>query len=220
MSTRAPSPAGQQWLLLAALALSGTALAAASNPNSKNSLSYRWVDEQGVIHYGDRVPPQYSQKQQSVLNSQGVEVKRLDAQKTPEELAAENRQLQEAIRLKQHDSFLMTTYTSVKDIESLRDERLEQMKAQRTAAEQYVESLHSRLSALQARALVFRPYNAKPGARRMPDDLAEDLVRTLNEMRTQSSALAAKGQEETALKEQFQADIERYRELHVVHAQR
>ena len=48
----------------------------------------------------------------------------------------------------------------------------------------------------------------------MPDDLAEDLVHTLNELRTQSNMVAAKSEEEAALKAQFQADIERYRELH------
>jgi hypothetical protein len=48
----------------------------------------------------------------------------------------------------------------------------------------------------------------------MPDSLAEDLVHTLNELRTQSNVVVAKSEEETALKAQFQADIERYRELH------
>ena len=53
----------------------------------------------------------------------------------------------------------------------------------------------------------------------MPDDLAENLVRTVNELRVQSSALTAKSTEETALRAQFQADIERYRELHAIHSQ-
>jgi hypothetical protein len=51
----------------------------------------------------------------------------------------------------------------------------------------------------------------------MPDELAENLVHTLNELRTQSNAVATKQKEESALKAQFQADIERYRELHTAH---
>jgi hypothetical protein len=47
----------------------------------------------------------------------------------------------------------------------------------------------------------------------MPDVVAEDLVRTLNDLRTQSNALTTKTEEENTLKSQFQADIERYREL-------
>lgn len=180
---------------------------------NKGPVSYRWVDENGVVHYGDRVPPQYATRESALLNSQGVVVGRTEAQKSPEQIAEEERLHQEVMRQKQHDAFLLTTYTSVKDIESLRDERLFQISGQRRAAEQYVEGLHSRLNGLQARARNFKPYSSNANARRMPDDLAEDLVRTVNEMRTQKGALATKDAEETAARQQFQADIERYREL-------
>ena len=121
------------------------------------------------------------------------------------------------MRQKQHDAFLTTNYTSVKDIEALRDVRLDQLRGQKSAAEQYVESLHSRLSALQTRARLFKPYSPRPDARRMPDNLAEDLVHTLNELRTQNSVVTVKDEEENALKAQFQADIDRFRELHSAH---
>ncbi len=185
-------------------------------PAADKELTYKWVDENGITHYGDRIPPQYAKKESTVLNPQGVVIGRNDAQKSPEQLAEEQRQHEAAIRQKQHDNFLLTTYPNVKDIEELRDERLLQISSQRRAAEAYVEGLHSRLSALQARALNFKPYNDKPGARRMPDDLAEDLMRTLNEMRSQKSALVAKDAEETALRAQFQSDIDRYKELRSV----
>jgi hypothetical protein len=190
------------------------ALAATSSSSSgKGAVTYRWTDDQGVVHYGDSVPPQYAQKERAVLNSRGVEMRTLDAQKTPEQLAAAERAQQEVLKQKQHDAFLMNTYTSVKDIEALRDTRLDQLHGQRVAAEQYVDSLNSRLSALQTRAKSFKPYNSRPAARRMPDDVAEDLVHTLNELRTQSNVLSSKTEEETSVKAQFQADIERYREL-------
>ena len=188
--------------------------------NSKGSVTYKWVDENGVVHFGDRVPPQYAKKETSVLNKQGVEVARTEAQKSPEAIAEEARAQEAMIRQKQHDSFLLTTYTSVKDIEGLRDERLAQISGQRRAAEAYVEGLQGRLSALQSRALNFKPYNDKPTARRMPDDLAEDLMRTLNEVRSQKTALAAKDTEENALRSQFQADIDRYRELRAIRPNR
>jgi hypothetical protein len=175
--------------------------------------TYRWTDDQGVVHYGDSIPPQYAQKERSVLNSRGVEVRKLDAQKTPEQLAADARAQENTFKVKQHDAFLMNTYTSVKDIEALRDLRLDQLHGQRVAAEQYVDSLHARLSSLQTRALNFKPYSPRPAAHRMPDDVAEDLVRTLNELRSQNNALVSKTEEETTLKAQFQADIERYQEL-------
>jgi hypothetical protein len=185
--------------------------------NSNKGVAYRWVDEKGVVHYGDNIPPQYATQDRTILNAQGVEVGHLDRQKTPEEEAVAARARDALMKQRQHDAFLVSTYTSVKDIEALRDARLDQLKAQRAAAEQYVESLRVRLGSLQSRALNYGPYSKD--ARRMPDDLAENLVRTSNELRVQSRALSVKGTEETALRQQFQADIERYRELHSIHSQ-
>jgi hypothetical protein len=207
--------------LLVTAALGAAAWAApssrASSQSSQKGIAYRWVDEQGVVHYGDHIPPQYASQDRTILNSQGVEVGHLDAQKTPQEEAVAARAREALMKQKQHDAFLVSTYTSVKDIEALRDARLDQLKGQRAAAEQYVESLRARLTSLQSRALTYRPYS-KDG-RRMPDDLAENLVRTVNELRVQSSSLTAKSAEEAALRSQFQDDIERYRELHAIHSQ-
>jgi hypothetical protein len=196
------------------LATAGPVQAAGTKAKAQGAPTYRWVDEQGLVHYGDTLPPQYSQQESSILNSQGVEVSRHSAPKTPAQVAEEEREYQEKMRQKQRDSFLLTTYLSVKDIEELRDQRLGQLKGQRVAAEQYVAGLQDRLLALQARALKFKPYNESPTARRMPDDLAEDLMRTLIEMRNQQTAVALKDREENAMRSQFQSDIDRYNELH------
>ena len=207
-------------LLGSAVLLASAAHAApTSHAPSKGGIAYKWVDEQGVIHYGDNVPPQYAQKDRTVLNSQGVEVSHLDAAQTPEQAAAAARERARLMKQRQHDSFLVSTYTSEQDIEALRDVRLDQLKGQRAAAEQYVESLRARLGALQSRALSFQPYSDRADAHRMPDDLAENLVRTVNEVRQQDAALAAKSEEEKTLRAQFDADIQRYRELHTIHQQ-
>jgi Domain of unknown function (DUF4124) len=206
-------------LVSALLAVAAHAAPPTQHSSTSKGIAYRWVDEQGVVHYGDNIPPQYASQDRAILNSQGVEVGHLEAQKTPEEEAVAARAREALMKQKQHDAFLVSTYTSVKDIEALRDARLDQLQGQRAAAEQYVESLRSRLASLQSRALAYRPYTARVDARRMPDDLAENLVRTLNELRVQSSALDAQGSEQATLRAQFQADIERYRELHAIHSQ-
>src|SRR5262245_10913832 len=117
-------------------------LAHAAGNKASSITTYRWVDEKGVVHYGDTLPPQYSQQESSVLNGQGVEVARHAAPKTPAQLAEEEQNYQEKLRQKQRDAFLLTTYTSAKDIEELRDQRLEQIKGQKSAAQQYVAGLH------------------------------------------------------------------------------
>ena len=196
--------------LVAGVLSSTPALHAANTPGPP---VYRWVDENGVVHYGDHIPPQYAQQEAIVLNHEGVEVGRQAAQKTPAQLEQEARQQEQALQQKQRDTFLLTTYTSVKDIEQLRDERLAQLAGQRYAAEQYLVSLNDRLLGIQTRAQTYKPYSDEARARRMPDDLAAELVHTLNEWRSQREALATREREEQTIRTQFQADIDRYREL-------
>jgi hypothetical protein len=185
---------------------------------AENPAAYKWVDDQGVVHYGDRIPPQYSQKETTLLNKEGVPIGHKDASKSAAEQVAEANAQELLARQKQHDSFLLATYTSVKDIEQLRDERLLQVKGQRVAAEQYVASLSERLAALQARAQNFKPYSTRPDAHRMPDDLAEQIVHTINDIRTQKAALSLSQEEEVKTQVQFQADIDRYKELRAAQA--
>ena len=45
-------------LAVAALGVAALAPAAARAASDKGQHVYRWVDEKGVVHYGDRVPPQ------------------------------------------------------------------------------------------------------------------------------------------------------------------
>ena len=198
-------------LLLALACATGPAWGQSDDKGS--GVTYRWVDEHGQVHYGDSIPPKYAPNSRELLNSQGVQIGHVDAEKTPAQLAAEAHARQQRMAQQQHDYFLLGTYTSVKDIESLRDERLSQLEAQQTAAQEYVHSLQSRLESLQSRAQQFKPYSSRPNAARMPDDLAQELVRTLSEVRLQDQAIQARNQQEAQVKAQFQSDIDRFEQL-------
>jgi hypothetical protein len=200
-----------------AIFASGLLVASAAHAQSSGQGSgkqtYKWVDEKGVTHYGDRVPSEYSQREQRVLNSQGLEVNKRQAEMSPKEAAEYAAKQREESRRKQHDMFLISTYPSVKEIENVRDVRLDQINGQIVAAEAYIASLNSRVDGLKQRALNFAPYNTRPGARRMPDDLAEEMVRASSELRTQKAALATKRAEHQHVVDQFGADIKRFKEL-------
>ncbi|MCB1629640.1 MAG: DUF4124 domain-containing protein, partial [Xanthomonadales bacterium] len=47
---------------------------------------YKWVDENGNVHYSDQVPPSQAKQARSELNEQGVAVKQVDRALTAEEL--------------------------------------------------------------------------------------------------------------------------------------
>jgi hypothetical protein len=218
MQTQRHFRAGMKRLGAIAMAacLACSLAATAANPTSGSGSSapvYKWVDANGVVHYGDSVPAEYAQSERSVLNNQGVEVGHVEGRKSPEEQAAEAQAAEVAKHRAQHDQFLLSTYVSTKDIERLRDERLEQTEGQIKASSIYIDTLTARLAVLQERAGHFKPYSSDPNAQRMPDDLAEELVRTLNEARTQRQALDAKRREQADMRAQFEADIQRYREL-------
>jgi hypothetical protein len=199
-------------LLFCGLALLVASLSWAQNESSGRA-TYSWVDEKGMTHYGDSVPPQYAKTERLVRNRQGVAVARLEAEKTIAQIAEERRQRELVEQEQQRDRFLLTTYTSVRDIEQLREARLEQIADQRRSTEGYVDMLANRLEDLQLQAQAFRPYSEAPNARRMPDRLAEELVRTINEMRAQRTMLDTRRVEEEDLRAKFQSDIDRYRTL-------
>jgi Domain of unknown function (DUF4124) len=199
-----------------ATVLSGLLITSAAHSQSKpesTKQTYKWTDDKGVVHYGDSVPSEYAQREQRVLNSQGLEVQKRQAEMTPTEAAAFQAKQQEESRRKQHDMFLISTYPSVKEIENVRDVRLDQINGQILAAESYISSLTSRADSLKQRAQLFAPYNTKAGARRMPDDLAEEMVRVMSELRTQNSALSIKRSEHQKVVALFDEDIKRFKEL-------
>lgn len=184
-----------------------------SQRKDAEGVAYKWVDEKGAKTYGDYVPPEAAKRERTLLNEQGVEIKRYDAERSPEQIAADAERNKAIEARRQHDQFLLTTYTSVADIEALRDVRIDQIEAQSRAAGQYQDTLNSRLVGLQARAQVFRPYADKDNAAVMPENLVEELVRTLGTLRTQKNLIVAKRSERDAVTKQFQLDIDRYREL-------
>jgi hypothetical protein len=178
---------------------------------------YKWVDDHGVTHYGDHIPPEYATQERQVINAQGVEINRLEAQKTAEQLAAEEQKKLEIEQSQNRDRNLRNTYGSVQEIERLRDQRLTLLSDQIKVTSQFLEVLNGKLKKLHASSMRFRPYSDDPKAPAMPDQIAEDLVREANDIRTQEQNLREKRSEEATMKKQFESDIERFKELKGIH---
>jgi hypothetical protein len=187
----------------------GSAVVAASNGRTL----YKWVDDQGVTHYGDRIPPEFSAQEQQIINSQGVEISHTEAQKSPEQLAAEEQKRKDLEDRQNRDRNLLNTYVSVQEIERLRDQRLALLSDQIKVTNQFLDTLNGRMKKLQVSSMHFKPYNTDQKAPAMPDQVAEDLVRLANDIHTQEQNLNQKRGEETTMKEQFESDIDRFKQL-------
>ena len=75
----------------AALPLARAALArarAARRSRPARAATYKWVDEKGVVHYTDKMPPEAVDKGNVELNKQGVPIKKTEPAPTPEQRRA------------------------------------------------------------------------------------------------------------------------------------
>jgi hypothetical protein len=206
------------WILcLCGLLVFGLAAGApapkSSSPSNNGRVLYKLVDKDGVTHYGDHVPPEYASQEQHVLNSQGYEIRHLDAQKSADQAAVEEKVKVDAEQRQLRDRNLLSTYASVQEIERLRDQRLTLVADQIKVTNQFLETLNGRMKKMRTDSLRFRPYNSDPNAPSMPDQMAEDLVRLASDMRTQEQKLKQKHGEEAAMSIQFESDIDRFKEL-------
>ncbi len=201
------------WILCAGALLTSPSFATTTNGRTL----YKWVDEQGVTHYGDHIPPEYASQEQHIMNSQGVEISRLDAQKSADQMAAEEQKRLEAQQSQNRDRNLLNTYASVQEIERLRDQRVTLLSDQIKVTSQFLEVLNGRLNKLRTASMHFKPYNNDAAAPPMPDQVAEDLVRVGNDIRTQQQNLHEKRSEEATMRKQFDSDIQRFKELKGIH---
>ena len=204
-------------LVLAAVALpfSGSAQA----PQHPQRV-FKWVDENGVTQYGDKIPPQYANRDRNVLNEDGVAIGFEEGEVTPEERAVleERERVAEADRqaraeIARRDRMLLETYLSVADIEELRNRRLELLESQIKVTELYLNNLRKRLVGLQAEAGRFKPYTTREDAPQIPEDLALDISRTTATIALYEQTLARTRNNQTELKNSFDEDITRFREL-------
>ena len=190
-------------------------LAVASGPAAAQKL-YKWVDKDGQVHYGDRIPPEYADQDRDVLNQRGLTVGREEGAETPEEArerAAREKAARTAEDQAQRDRMLMSTYQNVDEIEQLRARRLDQIDGQILIQEQSLSNLKARHADQLKRASRFAPLNADPKAPPMPEGMAGDLERAENDIRIQQVNLDKRREERAALNRQFDADVARYQEL-------
>jgi hypothetical protein len=170
---------------------------------------YRWVDDNGQIHFGDNVPIEYSQRERKVLNSGGRLISTIAAPKTQEQLEAEQQQaIAEQARLKQRqeqlktDRALMSTYSSARELNKFHNERME--------------ILYSILSSLRNKLYKLRQMQSKLKSKTTKNGKGSDLkkIERINaEIDSVQRQLDIQLEKTVRTEKRFMAEAERFEEL-------
>jgi len=175
---------------------------------------YKWVDDNGITHYGETIPPEYANKDRVELNNEGRVIKS-DEVITPErrraqqqEEAKKRAEANAALEQQRHDRTLINTYSNVNEIDLARTRSLQQVDARINMLNSNLKAANERLLALQTEA-----DNDAKANRKIPDSLQEDLQDAKARLTQLQQDLEKPNAEKAALEARFAADRARYIEL-------
>lgn len=176
---------------------------------------YKWVDENGKVHYTDTPPPEASKTERQVLNDQGLVTETLAREKTEEEIAAEQKAAEEAAAIKlaeeeqaAKDRMLLATYTSVEEMKMARDGRLQALDAQIRVVSGSISTLETRLTGLEQQT-----EQVKANGNPVPQILQQQIEDTRAELLQNQKFLIAREEEQEEIRQKFAKEIARFKEL-------
>ena len=195
-------------------AIAAFALAIAAAPAL--AAMYKWVDDKGVVHYTDKMPPEAVDKGNVEFNKQGIPIKRNDPAPTAEQrrvrAAEEERQrvvAREQEVVDRRDRALMQSYTSEDEIELARHRALGTIDTQVQSAQAYSVQLTKRREELEERRKAF-------GAKPVPPAIEHELENIGSELAKQDAFIGEKKRETAAVTARYETDKQRWRELRAI----
>lgn len=175
---------------------------------------YKWVDDQGVTHYGETIPPEYANKDRAELNKAGRTVKKQEVLTPEERRASEEKNAEKraeekaALEQKRRDKALVNTYSNSNEIDLARNRNLQQLDARINSINSQLKMAEGNLAGLKKEA---DTYNAS--GKKIPASLQEDLKEAEERLAKLQQDQEKAGAEKAALNARYDADKARYREL-------
>ena len=168
---------------------------------------YKWVDDKGVTHYGETVPPEYANKDRVQFNDKGSVVKKKVA---PEEAASGKKTPEEqaAIEQRRKDSALLNTYSNEKEIDLALERNMQQVDARINSIHMLQKSAQESLGGYRKEA-----EQIKAAGRKIPASLQTDIADAEKKITQLQQDLTQAESKAAAVKATFAADKARYREL-------
>lgn len=176
---------------------------------------YKWVDDDGNVHYGDKVPTKYLHKERRELSEQGTLIKKVDRAATEEE--KEQKRLEEQARAEKaeqerveraKDRVLLDTYTTERDLVAAKDARVEAVGSQIQLSETIIADAQRKLDETAKRVA-----QVKASGREVPQHMYDKMAREEKQLATHKKVAAGHKKNREAIIVQFDAYIERFRKL-------
>ncbi|MDQ1363187.1 MAG: hypothetical protein QG652_1048 [Pseudomonadota bacterium] len=191
------------------LVLSGLAATAQAALN-------KWTDEKGQVHYGDEVPDEYRNQKRAVLNEQGVVVKDVKSQEQIEREkqekaaidSARNAKLIESKKQELRDRVLLDTFTTERDIEIARNDRVSAVDSQIQLAESNIKDGERKMKELNERISLL-----EKSGREVPENLYKEKNSISHQLENNFKYVESKQEERKEINRKFEEDLKRFREL-------
>ncbi len=184
-------------------------------PFSLQAKMYKWVDDEGQVHFGDKIPTEYLQKEHDELNEHGVTTRHREAAKTHEQRIEEKRlerQKKKAELIekkkKQRDRVLLDTYTTEADLVAARDSRLDAVDTQIRLAKSIIAESNTKIESLEKNVAAIKASN-----RKVPDDIYKRISSQKQQIETHSMVMQKHIKRRDEIKTQFDEYIVRFRVL-------
>jgi len=175
---------------------------------------YKWVDDQGITHYGEIIPPEYANKERESLKKSGIIEKSAEkispeTIREKEESDAKKRvELKAELEQKRRDSALLNTYSNEKEIDMARDRSLELINARIDSNKTLLKSTQSTLDEHKKEV----DTHTKQG-KKIPQSLIDDIAQTEGRVAKFTSDISKNEEELAAVKMRFDNEKELYRKL-------
>lgn len=187
----------------------GCVLLSESGHTENNGRIVKWKDEHGVTHYGDKIPPQYSNRENSLINKQGITVQQ-NKIVAPTDSTEQQAQQEQAKK----DKALLGTFSSAEEIDLTRDRNLEPDLIQIKNMQQDRAVHQKKHDAIKAQI-----QNYTKSKKPVPAELQSELDASAAELAKIDQKISARQQAIDAIKKRFDEDKKRYIYLREKNAQ-
>jgi len=176
---------------------------------------YRWVDEDGVVHYTDKIPPAEVDKGHTALSDTGVPLETVPPAQTPDELMRERelkrlRAEQERLLEQQRaaDRVLLSSFRSVDDLIMARDGKLAAVDVVIGVARGNIRREQERLAQMRSEAA-----DLERAGKPIPPHLEEGMAKSERAIRDAYSTIVERERQKESIRNAFERDRKRFLQL-------